>query len=343
MANETILIDDVVKELNTFLKHNPTLISASVNRANITLDAHTSPLTKVKGKYPQGHTLLTNVVQGFAAEWNELGKLQIEHKILKDYHQKVNLPIIPSEILSSYFAELYAEDKKPEDMPISKWIIDNELLPKVIDNLDYLSVNGEYDATKLDEFGYSMNGVKKLIEDMVDGTPGTDHTPFLIPLTTLTDDNVVDQFTAFERAFPSKFKKKGVIKKIFAGENTVERYILDYEEKFGQNKFQGDTLKTRLGKREIVAIPGLETDLIFATTENNFKRLIDVFDVPRITDIQKQDYKIKIFMEFWRGYDFLINEMVFVSNYTDTRLGLGTTALNQKYFGIDGVSPGESS
>lgn len=343
MANTTILIDDVVKELDTFLAHNPTLISASVNRADITLDMHTKPLTKVKGKYPQAHTLLSNVVQGFSNVWNELGALQIEHKILKDYHQKVNFPIIPSEILSSYFAELYAEDKKPEDMPISKYIIENELLPKVIDNLDYLSVEGVYDANRLDEFGYSMNGVVKLLDDMVAGTPGTDHTPFQIPLTALTDDNVVAQVTSFERQLPSKFKKKGVIKKIFMSENNVERYILDYEETFGQNQFQKDVLKTRLGKREIVGIPGMESDYIFATTENNFRRLIDVFDEPKVTDIQKQDYKVKIFMEFWRGYDFLINEMVFVSNYSDTQYGLGTTALNQKYFGIDGVSPGESS
>lgn len=338
MANETILIDDVVKELNTYLKHNPDLISASVNRAEITLDKHTKPITKVKGKYPQAHTLLENVVQGFSAEWTELGKMQIKHKILKDYHQKVNFPIIPSEILGSYFAELYAENKSMRDMPISKYIIDNELLPKVIDNMDTLSVKGEYDAARLDEFGYSMNGIEVILNTMLAADASTSHTPFKIPLNALTDSNAVDVMTQWERSLPSKFKKKGVIKKVFMSENNVERYVLDYEDKFGQNKFQGDTLKTRLGKREIVAIPGMDDDHIFGTTENNFRRLIDVFDKPAITDIQKQDYKVKIFMEFWKGYDFLIDEMVFISNFSDVTYGLGDTAKNQLYFGIDGVT-----
>ena len=89
------------------------------------------------------------MVQGFGTDWNELGAMQIEHKILKNYHQKVNFAIVPAEILSSYWAELYAEDKKPEDMPISKYIIENELLPKVIDNLATLSVKGVYDPARL--------------------------------------------------------------------------------------------------------------------------------------------------------------------------------------------------
>ena len=33
-----------------------------------------------------------------------------------------------------------------------------------------------------------------------------------------------------------------------------------------------------------------------------------------------------------------INELVFVANFTDVRLGLGSTALNQKYYGFDGVT-----
>ena len=40
-------------------------------------------------------------------------------------------------------------------------------------------------------------------------------------------------------------------------------------------------------------------------------------------------------MEFWKGYDFLINQLVFISNDVDATKGLGSTALNQKYYGED--------
>jgi len=333
----TMVIDDVAKELNTYLTHNPNLISTALNAQMSTLDKHTKPITKVKGNFPQGSTLLTNVVQGFKPEWNELGALQIEHKILKNYHQKVNFPIIPAEILSSYWADLYAEGKKPEDMPISKYIIEKELLPKVISDMAHLEVKGVYNAATLQTFGSSMNGIEKILLDLLATVAGDGHTPFKIPLTPLTDANIVDQVTTFERQLPSLLKSK--VSKIFMSENNVERYILDYEDKFGQNKFQNDQLKTRLGKREIVAIPFMESDDIFTTTDSNFVRLIDVFDgKPAITDIQKQDYKVKIFMEFWKGYDFLINELVVISNFTDAIYGLGSQALNQKYYNIDGVN-----
>ncbi len=336
----TININDVVKEVNTYLAHNPTLIPAAINRAQNVLDLHTKPLTKIKGQFPQGHTLLSNVVQGFnSAGFNELGALQIEHKILKNYHQKVNFGLVPAEILSSYWAELYAENMKPEDMPISKYIIENELLPKVIDNLATLAVKGVYDPARLDEFGFSMDGIEQILTNLLAQNPATagDHTPYRIPVSALTDSNIVAQVTDFEKQLPSKTKSK--VKKIFMSENNVERYILNYEDLFGQNKFQDNALKTRLGKREIIGIPGMDSDLIFGTTEDNFRRLIDVFDgAPAVTDVQKQDYKVKIFMEFWKGYDFLINQLVYVSNYSNATLGLGSTVLNQKYYGEDGFT-----
>ncbi|WP_421801775.1 hypothetical protein [Flagellimonas sp.] len=332
-----ILIDDVVKEVNTYLNHNPDLISASINRAESTLDKHTTPLTKVKGKFPQGSSILTNVVQGFDSVWNELGQDQINHKILKNFHQKVNFPIIPADILSSYWAHLYSEDKKPEDMPISKYIIEMELLPKVIDDLAYLEVKGVYDAGDLGTFGKSMDGIEQILANLLTEVPLTGHTPFKIPLSALTDTNIVDQVTLFERQIPSKIKSK--ITKIFMSENNYERYILQYEDQFGQNQFQKNAMKTRLGKRDIVALPGMDTDDIFATPNVNFKRLIDVFDgKPSVTDVQKQDYKVKFFMEFWKGYDFMINEMVLIANYADAEYGLGDTTLNQKYYSIDGVT-----
>lgn len=330
-------INDVAKELNTFLANNPTLISTELNRAVSALDQNTRPITRVKGQYPQGHTLLEDVVQGFAPEWNDLGGPQIEHKILKNYHQKVNFGLIPSQILNSYWADLYAENLTKEQMPISRYIIENELLPKVIDNMVHLAVHGEYDPNNLGVFGKSMDGIKKKLTDMLAADPATDHTPFKIPLSAITDTNIVDQMTLFERSLPSKLKRQ--INKVFVGENFAERHLIQYQNQFGQNQFQQDDQRTRLGKREIVVLDGYEGDLIFATTDNNFRRLIDVFDgAPAITDIQKQDYQIKIFMEFWKGYDFLIDQLVCVSNYTDNIRGLGTQALNQKYYGIDGVN-----
>lgn len=333
-----LTIDDIVKDADTYLPQNTELIAASINRMDIALDAHTKPITKVKGLWPQGSTLITNVVQGWAPVWNDMGALQIEHKVLVNYRHKVNFGFTPDQIQGSYWAFLYNEKMKAEDMPITKYVVEQLLMPKVVDDVATLSVKGVYDSGNLDVFGNAMNGIEQILADLFAQVPGTGHTPFKIPLTTLTDSNIVDQVTSFERQIPSKMK--GKIKKIFMSENNKERYIIQYEEQFGTNLLVNkDKMTTRVGGREIVGIPGMDTDDIFATIEDNFVRLVDLFDnKPSITDVQKQDYVVKYFMEFWKGYDFLVNELVLVANYTDAEYGLGSTALNQKYYGFDGVS-----
>tara|TARA_R110002096_G_C14661308_1_gene727998 strand:+ start:3803 stop:4819 length:1017 start_codon:yes stop_codon:yes gene_type:complete len=333
-----LTIDDIVKDADTYLPANTEIIAASVNRMDIALDQHTKPITKVKGLYPQGAALITNVVQGFAPVWNDMGSVQIDHKILKNYRHKVNFGFTPDEVQSSYWAYLYEEGKSVEDMPITKFVVEVMLLPKVVDDIATLSVKGVYNGAALGTFGNAMNGIEKILLDLFAGVPATDHTPFKIPLTALTDTNIVDQVTAFERTIPSKLKNK--IKKIFMSENNKERYIIQYEEQFGANLLVNkDKATTRVGNREIVGLPGMDTDDIFATVDGNFVRLVDFFDgKPAVTDVQKADYTVKYFMEFWKGYDFLVNELVLVANYTDAEYGLGSTVLNQKYYGIDGVT-----
>ena len=293
-----LTIDDIVKDADTYLPANTKIIASSINRMDIALDAHTKPITKVKGLWPQGSALITNVVQGFTAVWNDMGAVQIDHKILKNYRHKVNFGFTPDQVQASYWAYLYEENKKPEDMPITKFVVEQMLLPKVIDDIAELSVNGVYDAGDLGTFGKAMNGIDAVLNNMLAGVPGTDHTPFKIPLTALTDTNIVDQFTSFERQLPSKVK--GKVKTIFLSETNKERYILQYEEQFGTNLLVNkDKMTTRLGNRILVGIPGWNSDTIFTTIDGNFVRLLDFFDgKPAITDVQKQDYIVKYFMEY---------------------------------------------
>lgn len=334
----SLTVDDIVKDANTYLPENKDIIPAQINRMDIPLDAHTRAISKnVKGLWPQASSLITNVVQGFAPVWNALGDTEIVHKLLVNYRHKVNFAVMPDDIEGTYFAYLYEEQKKPEDMPITKWIIEMLLMPKVIDDMAELSVNGVYDAGDLGTFGKAMNGLDATLTNMLAAVPGTDHTPFKIPLNTLTDANIIAEVKSYEKKIPSKLKSK--VKKVFMSENNLERYIDAFRETYGNNTFLNDDVKTPLRGLEIVGIPGWESDIIFSTVDDNFVRLIDFFDgKPAITDIQKADYVVKFFMEFWKGYDFLINELVFISNYADAEYGLGSTSLNQKYYGFDGVS-----
>jgi len=328
--------EDIVKELGEYVASNAKIVPAMIYSDDVVLDAHCKTITKVKGKYPSFHSIMTNVVQGYKSVWQSLGEAQLKSKKLEAFRQKVNFEFNPDDIQHTYLAgDYYDETKGRVEMPISQYVLDIELKPKVTDDINWLSILAEYDEAQADgQFGKSLNGIKAVVANAV---AHATHPAFRIPLDALTDANILDQETEFEVSLPEKVKPK--VKAIFMSTRNLERRTRAYVDKYGQNQFKKDETTTFFGRR-IIGLPFLDDDTIFATVDGNLVKLIDKIDnPPSITDIQKQDYVIKIFMEFWLGYEVLINELLFVSNYEDATYGLGSREKNQLYFSIDGVTP----
>lgn len=334
--SQTINIDEVKTELGAYYRKNSKVVESMFYNNLVQLNPFCKVITGIKGKFPAMHSVMGHVIQGFAAEWNELGKVDFKVNELQAYHQKVNFPIIPAEILNSWLAELYVEGKDLKDMPISKYIMEKELAPKILDDLNILAINGEYDANNLSEFGKSMNGIVKVLTD---GLANSSNPMFKVPISALTDNNMVAEITKFERAIPKKAASK--IKYIFMSTNNAERYRLDYENTFGTHvNFSDDKMmKTRLKGWKIAGLDVLPDDVVFTTVDGNMRRLIDIFDKPALTDVQKLDYKLKLFFEFWLGYNFWINQLVFVANFADSTKGLGNDQFNHLYYPEDFPAP----
>ena len=324
-------INLVAAELQRYVVQNKSVTKADFARALTTeVDAYCRKLTKIKGTYQVMQSVMSHVVQGFKAEWQELGALTVTDKELKNYRQKVNFPIVPAEVLSTALADLYEEDKPITDKAICKIIVD-WLLTQVQDDMALLSMIGEYNAlTASGAFGYSLNGWNKICDL---AKANTAHPVFKVPLDAITDLNILDQFLAFERGLPKILKKK--IKTIFCSESILERYEVAYKEKYHADPSYDENNRTKspLRKRVIVGLSNLRDDIIFATVDGNMLNLIDVYDAPpKFTDVQVQDYKVKLFMEFSKGYDFLLNEAVCMADFTGEVRGLGENDLMALYY-----------
>jgi predicted RNA-binding protein len=325
----TISVQDVAKEVNEYVKNNTEVIAAGVYSSEVTINKYCKTLTAIKGKFPQFHSILTRVVQGYKAEWQELGTAQFKHKMLKNYHHKVNFPIIPSEILNTWLAELYTTGKTAAEHPISKYIMD-ELLLKVTDDLEDLSQTGvRNDLTADGEFGSSLDGIATQIENALGNVL---HPAFKIPLNAITDANILDEIKSFEKKLPKKTRKK--CKQLFMSDSLAMTFADQYEQTYGTNvNYTVDgNMKTPLTKLEIVGLPNIPDDVIFTTVDGNMVRLIDVFDKPAVTETQVLDYKLKIFMEFFLGYDFLINQLVYVATFAGENRGLNNAVQNALYY-----------
>lgn len=329
-------VASVKAELDDYIKKNTDVITTGVYAGDVQIDEYCKRVSKVKGKFPQYHKVMTRVVQGFKAEWQKLGEMQFNAKVLRNFRQKVNYEIIVDEVYNTWLSDLKIEGKKPQEQPISKVIVE-ELLEKVIDDLSDLSIIAQYDeANASGQFGFSLDGIGSLIKNI---KTNTKYPCFKIPLDVITDANVLDQFKRYEMSIPKKVRKK--VTPIFCSEDLAERYADAIVEKYGKNTDYNDsrTMKTEKYGIEIVGLQYLPDDIIFSTKEDNLLKLVDVIDnPPQITDTQIHDYVLKIFMEFHLGYDFAINELVYVADFSaDAEKGLGDPEKNKLYYPMENL------
>lgn len=321
MADLNPSATQLAQELGNYFRANNRAIIAAIYQKSVTAK-YMRTIPAQQGKFPALQSITSDVVQGFTAVWTPMGVTEFKVNPLVAYQQKVNFPIIPAQVLNSWIAYLYEENKKPADMAISQYIIDQELMPKVVSNRETLIGKGQYDATKLGVFGHSMDGIQAKINQ---GT--ADGSMFQVPIATPSLSNMVDGIEAFELNLPEELKP--LLNKIYMPQNLVEAYRLDYRNKHGlmPTYTLEDGMRTFLGQRQLIGLPSLNgTSIIFATPDQNFLRLIDIVDTAVITDVQVLDYQVKIFMEWWEGVGFWTNQMVVVAVPAGTHKGLGTGA-----------------
>ena len=268
--------DQIKNELIRYLSVNPTLFSGMVLSSEVYINRFARTVTKVKGHYPSVQALMSHAVQIFdSKKVTPYGDITFLYKDLKNFHQKVDFQIDPAEILGSIFEEKYEESKGLQQKSIS--VLAMQILKeKVIDDVNILSITGKFDASQKGlaspTFGSSMDGLNEVHKKIA---ADTTNPAFLIPGDAITKTNVLEVVTEYERQIPSLYKNK--VKTIFMSQTDAEDYQIAYEDKFGQNKFQDDAMRTRLGKRQIVGIPNLTKGTIVSTVDNNLLRLIDYY------------------------------------------------------------------
>jgi hypothetical protein len=130
------------------------------------------------------------------------------------------------------------------------------------------------------------------------------------------------------------------VKRIFVSDNVMLMYADAYKTEYGQTVTftEDNSFKSPYFKFEIVGLYNVPDDFFLATVDDNLFRLIDVFDKPQVTDIQKQDYVLKIFMDWHLGYDFAINELTYIAVFDASPRGLGNATLNELYYSSENLA-----
>jgi hypothetical protein len=325
----SVKIDQILEETKRFAAQNPTILNAAIMSKEILLNRIARLVPKVRGEFASVNSVMGHVVQQFSSTWTETADVQFRGKQMRNYHQKVNFAFTAAEILGSWIEQKYDEGVELKDKTISKHVM-TMLMAKIISDVNILSVTGKFDATKPTVFGCSMDGLNEIHSKILTNVVNP---CFKIPTDAIDDTNILDVMLDIEKGIPEQMKNS--IKEYRMSVTNAQNYALFYEDVYGKNTdFNGTKGNfSRLGKKPIVAVPLMSNNHIVTTIDGNFCRMTDVIENPAtITDVQKQDYKIKVFGEFTLGYDYAVNELVIINSPAALVRGLGDADLNKLYY-----------
>lgn len=271
--------------------------------------------------YKATAALMTEVSQQFTSKWTPKGASKFTPVEIQYRRHKINVSIVPAEILKSWLTFLYEQGKTVDQMPITKYIIENHILPKVADDITLSMIgkgkfvevenpqNGDEGSAAVD----SMDGYETiLVEGRQDPNCKFNFFKAAANPFEMTDAELLAYVDSFVDAISPLFAKRLVL---HCSPEFLTRYRrADYnvngkytgEENAGQIRFTSFTL---------VPMESMyNSPILFATPKENFVMLVDYAAAERcINDIQRQDYEVKIFGEYSLSTGFLIAEAVYAA------------------------------
>lgn len=300
-------IDDIVTSLGAYSR-NASKEIRSATLGNIPTTKYFRTVMDVDDEYFLNHAVTDRVVVGFNNVWVEKGETKIKPNLVKARHFKVNFPVTPSTIWKSYLSYLANEKLDITQYPITKFIIE-EVAKAINRDRDYLLCKGVWNSVDYATvFGAAVDGINAILQAGIG-----DGTMYKVNLAAFTSSNAVSNVEAFARAIPSEVR--GMMDYIFMSTAQLDAYKADYRSSYGlHTDYSANGLvREYFSGLELVGLPNLPSGRIFTTYAENRVRVVNKTDQPILSDVQKADYKVKLFYEWFEGLGFHINQHVIVS------------------------------
>ena len=277
---------------------------------------------------------IESVVQQFIAKWTPLGKVKVTPLKIVNRRHKINLPIVPDDITGGYLTYLYNEELTPDQMPVTKYVIDELLRPRVSDDIEYKMIaTGKF--VELDPSSVAEGGTGQVPEKSMDGfltilkeefaKTGTAMN-FWTPSLGWSEDNSVNYFEEYAKwikKLSPTLAKVGM--NAFCDPDMDETRRKKYREMFPLTK-DSDMNRVKIDFSNLTIVP-LEnmrgSGIIFSTPKENFIELHHINEASGSTNLflQLQNYEVRVFGEFWLAVGFAVAEWVFAGIIPDQESG----------------------
>ena len=273
--------------------------------------------------YIASAAIFTEVSQQFTPKWTPKGSAKFTPIRIPYRRHKINVLIRPTDIIKSWLLYLYEQGKTQAEMPVTKYIIEEHILPKTLEDITLSMIGkGEYKEVSAAEVRdgdagsaakESMDGYETiLVKGLADPTCKINYLRTAKDYRTLSDADLLKYVDSFVDNISGLFAKTTVV---FCSEQFKTRYK---RADFAVNgKYTGMEIgdSIRFTNFHLVSLESMyNSPILFATPKENFVELVDYSRAEScINRIEESNYDVKVFGEYSLSVGFKIAEAVFAA------------------------------
>lgn len=111
--------------------------------------------------------IISSVLQTFTPQFTPKGKTTFTPMTLRQYPMKINVEIIPSDLINDVIGYLYDEKLEPKDMPIVRYIVEQLVKPKLDEEREIAFALGRYKEPTKGPQGYTANEADEVCDGYI--------------------------------------------------------------------------------------------------------------------------------------------------------------------------------
>lgn len=279
-------------------------------------------------------SVIGTVLQQFVPKWTPSGAAKFTPLRIKNFKCKLNVPIIPSDIMEDIIGYMYDEQASTlQSMPVVRYILNQLIFPKLDEEREQALATGRFVESTPDgsgnytasQPGETMDGYLTQLVDYYNADNAAAQGATLSGIRWLqkgvtinvtgANKNVRTVIDAAVKQVSDNYPlyaKKAM--KVHIDPVLADAYRREYLEEYKWLKNQDGTHKNDIdfSNFTFAELEGLRgTGCFFITPKENFKHLMSHNPQNVTLRFQEQDYEVKIFGEWWEGTGFWMAEALF--------------------------------
>lgn len=317
-GDSTVETDELRQEFGRYISSEKVEIFRSLLGNTDSLQYMTTMITD-KFKVRATHAHITSVLQSFVPEWTPKGKTKFTPLDIEQFAMKINVEIVPSDVIDEVLGYMYDENLDPADMPIVKYIIEMLVKPTLDEERETAFAIGRYVEPAPGTDGKFIASDAKAVCDGyltqlcdIKAAGNTKGVNFLFEGKTLgTGAQLVTDIEANVDAVSRYYKNKKMF--IHCDPDLVLKYSRAYRDKYPNTKNQdGEKVTVDYTNMTFGPIEGMRgTGAFFITPKENFRHLMSRDPKNQKLRMATHDYAAKIYGEWREGVGFWLAEAIF--------------------------------